>query len=114
MPVAVRVLRQLSTFRFGLRSAGGLCDFVAAGRAPPRAGLEVFNRERNEPSLSLVRCNQCATMHVAERFRWHVWFGTRDARQQMTRGPFQVLSWTSSVSVFQALECQASSVTGDI
>ena len=132
MPVAVRVLRWMSTSSFGLQSAGSLwCDRVAGVRAQWRAGIEVFYGERNEPRLSKVRCNCCASIQVAERCWWQVWFGMRDARQQVTHGSFQVwtkcmsqstcfsgftlaLSWTSSVSVLRALECEASSVTGDL
>ena len=36
MPVAVRVVRRLSTFSFGLMSAGSLCDCAAVGRAQRR------------------------------------------------------------------------------
>ena len=131
MPVAERVLRWLSTSSFGLKSAGSLwCDRAAVGRAQRRAGIEVFNSERNEPCLHKVCCNPSAVIQVAGRCRWQVSFGTLDAQQQVTHGLCQVwtecmspstcvsgftlaLSWTSSVSVLQALECQACSVTGD-
>ena len=36
MLVAVRVFRRLSTFSFGLMSAGSLCDGAAVGRAQRR------------------------------------------------------------------------------
>ena len=66
---------------------------VAVGRAHRRAGIEVFNSERNEPCLHKVCCNQCEPIQVAERFRWHASFGTLDARRQVTHGSFQV--WKS-------------------
>ena len=92
-------------------------------------GLEVINSERNKPCLDKVRCNQRAAIDVAERFWWQVRFGTLDAQQQVTHGSFQLwtmrtspstcvrvftlaLSWTSSVSVLQALKCETFSVTG--
>ena len=126
---ALHMVRRLSTFSFGLMSAGSLCDGAAVGRAKRTAGVEVFNSERNEPCLDKVRCNQRAAIHVAERFWWQVRFGTLDAQQQVTHGSFQVwtkwvspstsvggftlaLSWTSSVSVLQSLKCEAFSVTG--
>ena len=132
MPLAVRVVRRLSTCSFGLQSAGSLwCDRVAVGRALRRAGLEVINSERHEPCLSKVHCNWCAATHVAERCPWHASVGALDAQQHVTRRPFQVrakrtspstrifgftlaLSWMSSVSVLQASECEASSVSGDL
>ena len=64
MPVDVRVVRRLSTFSFGWKSGGSWCDRAAVGRAQRRAGLEVFNSERNEPcpsqgSLQPVRDDSC-------------------------------------------------------